>query len=179
MVLFAFAWPWAIMSLLWTRLQCRKIPVWTMYGISIGTRSLFFILSCFFRQCEHLWNTHKQLCCWHWSTLCVHITQGPYSHILLTGEGGGWSKKYFWVWNFSQKGIFLSLWKTQGFLWLLPLRQVATMSSRCKSVMSVLNVHSTCEVLWDVMQTRHDWLGIFTALVQDYLSENFSREILF
>ena len=65
------------------------------------------------------------------------------------------------------------------FLWLLPLRQVATMSSRCKSVMSVLSVHSAREVFWDAMQTRYNWLGIFTALVQDYLTENFSRELLF
>ena len=65
------------------------------------------------------------------------------------------------------------------FLWLLPLRQVATMSLRCKSVMSVLSVHSAREVLWDAMQTRHNWLGIFTALVQDYLTENFSWELLF
>ena len=49
------------------------------------------------------------------------------------------------------------------------------MSSHCKSVMSV---HLAREVLWDAMWTRHDWLGIFTALVQDYLSENFSRELL-
>ena len=64
------------------------------------------------------------------------------------------------------------------FLWLLPARQVATstMSSRCKSVMSV---HAAREVLWDAMRTRHHWLGIFTALVQDYLSVNFSRELLF
>ena len=66
-----------------------------------------------------------------------------------------------------------------AFLWLLPLRQVATVSSRCKSVTSVLSVHSTREVLWDAMRTHHDWLGIFTALVQDYLSENFSQELLF
>ena len=61
------------------------------------------------------------------------------------------------------------------FLWLLPLRQVATLSSRCESVesvMSVESVHLVREVLWDAMGTRHDWLGIFTALVQDYLSEN-------
>ena len=50
------------------------------------------------------------------------------------------------------------------------------MSSRCESVESVHLVH---EVLWDAMQMQHDWLGIFTALVQDYLSENFSRELLF
>ena len=50
------------------------------------------------------------------------------------------------------------------------------MSSRCKSVLSVLSVHSTREVLWDVMRTRHEWLGIFMASVQDYLSENFSGE---
>ena len=59
---------------------------------------------------------------------------------------------------------------------------IATMSSRCESVesvMSVESVHLVREVLWDAMRTRHDWLGIFTALVQDYLSENFSRELLF
>ena len=50
------------------------------------------------------------------------------------------------------------------------------MSSRCESVESV---HLVREVLWDAMRPRHDWLGIFTALVQDYLSENFSRELLF
>ena len=53
------------------------------------------------------------------------------------------------------------------------------MSSRCKSVMSVLSVHLTHKVLWDAMRMQHDWLGIFTGLVQDYLSENFSRELLF
>ena len=61
-------------------------------------------------------------------------------------------------------------------LQLLPLRQVVTMSSRCESVESV---HLVREVLWDAMRTRHDWLGIFLALVQDYLSENFSWEHLF
>ena len=45
--------------------------------------------------------------------------------------------------------------------------------------MSVESVHLAREVLWDAMRMRHDWLGIFTALVQDYLSENFSRELLF
>ena len=53
------------------------------------------------------------------------------------------------------------------------------MSLRCKSVLSVESVHSAHEVLWDAMWVQHDWLGIFTALVQDYLSENFSWELLF
>ena len=53
------------------------------------------------------------------------------------------------------------------------------MPSCCESVESVESVHLAREVLWNAMRTRHDWLGIFTALVQDYLSENFSREILF
>ena len=43
------------------------------------------------------------------------------------------------------------------------------MSSRCKSVIIVLSVHSAREVLWDAMRTRHDWLGIFTTLVQELL----------
>ena len=50
------------------------------------------------------------------------------------------------------------------------------MSSRCESVEGV---HLVREVLWDAMRTRHDWLGIFAAVVQDYLSENFSWELLF
>ena len=37
------------------------------------------------------------------------------------------------------------------FSWLLPARQIATMSSRCESVMSVLSVHLAREVLWDAM----------------------------
>ena len=36
------------------------------------------------------------------------------------------------------------------------------MPSRCESVESV---HLAREVLRDAMRTRHDWLGIFTALV--------------
>ena len=50
------------------------------------------------------------------------------------------------------------------------------MPSRCESVESV---HFAREVLWDAMRTRHDWLGIFTALVQDYLCENFSGNFPF
>ena len=59
------------------------------------------------------------------------------------------------------------------------------MPSRCESfdsvasVESVESVHLARKVLWDAIRTRHDWLGIFTALVQDYLSENFSQELLF
>ena len=59
------------------------------------------------------------------------------------------------------------------------------MSPRYKSVMSVMSVESVQlarEVLWDAMRMRHDWLGIFTALVQDYLSEtspgNFSFKMV-
>ena len=44
------------------------------------------------------------------------------------------------------------------------------MSSRFDSVESVERVHLVREILWYAMRTRHDWLGIFTALVQDYLS---------
>ena len=51
---------------------------------------------------------------------------------------------------------------------LLPRRQVATMLSRCESVLSV---HLAREVLWDVIRTRHTF---HPALVQDYLSENYS-----
>ena len=41
--------------------------------------------------------------------------QGCHSHSLLTGGGGGRSEGFFGVWNLSQKGFFLGVWKTRGF----------------------------------------------------------------
>ena len=62
---------------------------------------------------------------------------------------------------------FVNIMARISFLWRLPLRQVATMSSRCESVESVESVHLVREVLWDAMRTRHDWLGIFFLFFQN------------
>ena len=53
------------------------------------------------------------------------------------------------------------------------------MSSRCESVERVRVSIRFARFSGMPCGTRHDWLGIFTALVQDYLSENFSREFPF